>query len=226
MNIFLSISESILKSANNSFCDVYEISPLLEQFRQDRLSSTDSFTVPPIAVYEVCMYISHLKKKKSMVPDNVNSYLLKLALPYVVESLTYVYNLCIQQNTFPPALKATKVIPLPKAKDLSDPNDFRLISLLSILTKSLERYIQRHLTQFIEDRNLFHPFQSGFRQWYSCHTALIRVCDTWLAAINKDQLTGADFLDIKKTFDLVDQYEIRNKFTESVNNIPLKVTST
>ena len=69
-----------------------------------------------------------------MGPDNVNSYLLKLSLPYVVESLTYVHNLCIQQNTFPPALKTAKVILLPKAKDLSDPNNFRPISLLSILT--------------------------------------------------------------------------------------------
>ena len=96
----------------------------------------------------------------------------------------------------------------------------------SIQTKPLERHIHRHLTQFVENRNPFHPLQSGFRKRHSCHTALIRVCDTWLAAINQDQLTGADFLDIKKTFDLVDQYEIRNKFTESVNNIPLKVTST
>ena len=99
-----------------------------------------------------------------MGPDNVSSYLLKLALPYVVESLTYVYNLCIQQNTFPPVLKAAKVIPLPKVKDPSDPNNFRPISLLFILTKLLERHIHKHLTQFIEDRNLFHPFQYGFRQ--------------------------------------------------------------
>ncbi|WP_419598339.1 reverse transcriptase domain-containing protein [Thiolapillus sp.] len=215
---FLSVSESILKSADNSFCEVYEISPLLEQFCQDRLSSTDSFTVPPIAVHEVGMYISHLKNKKSMGPDNVSSYLLKLALPYVVESLTYVYNLCIQQNTFPPALKAAKVIPLPKAKDLSDPNDFRPISLLSILTKPLERHIHRHLTQFIEDRNLFHSFQSGFRQRHSCHTALIRVCDTWLAAINQAQLTGAVFLDLKKAFDLVDHTILLQKLAIYLQN--------
>ena len=123
-----------------------------------------------------------------MRSDNVNSHLLKPALPYVVESLTYVYNLCIQQNAFPPALKAAKVITLPKAKDVSDPKNFRPISLLSILTKPLERHIHRHLTQFIEDRNLFHSFQSGFRQRHSCHIALIRVCDTWLAAINQVQL--------------------------------------
>ena len=85
---FSSISESILKSANNSFYEDYEISPLREQFLQDRVSSTDSFKVPPIAVHEVGMYISHLKNKKSMGSVKINSYLLKLSLPYTVESLT------------------------------------------------------------------------------------------------------------------------------------------
>ena len=130
-----------------------------------------------------------------MGPDNINSFLLKLGLPYVVESLTHVYNLYIEQNSFPPALKAAKVIPLPKTKDLSDPNNFRPISLLSIVTKPLERHNHKLLTQFVEGRNLFYPFQSGFRQRHSCHTALIRVCDTWLVAINQAQITDAVFLD-------------------------------
>ena len=152
---FLSVSESVLKSTDNSSCKDYEISPFLKKFCQDRIGSTDSFIVPLIAVHEVGMHIVNLKNKKSMGPDNINSFLLKLALPYVVESLTHVYNLCIEQNSFPPALKAAKVIPLPKTKDLSDPNNFRPISLLSVLTKPLERNIHKHLTQFIEDRNPF-----------------------------------------------------------------------
>ena len=135
-----------------------------------------------------------------MGPDNVNSYLLELALLHVVESLTYVYNLCIQQNTFPHPLKVAKVIPLPKSKDLSDPNNFRPISPLSIQTKPLERHLHKHLTQLIEDQNLFHFFQSGFRQRHSCHTALIRVCDSRLAAINLAHLTSAVFLDLNKSF--------------------------
>ena len=79
----------------------------------------------------------------------------------------------------------------------------RSLSLLSILTKPLERRIHKHLTQSIEDRKLFHPFQSGLRQWHFCHTALIRVCDTWLAAINQTKFAGAVFLDFKKACDHV-----------------------
>ena len=78
-----------------------------------------------------------------MGPDNINSMMLKLALPYAVESLTYIYNLCIQQNIVPSALKAAKVIPLPKTKDLTDPNTFRPISLLSIFSKPLEKHIHK-----------------------------------------------------------------------------------
>ena len=100
--------------------------------------------------------------------------MLKLAVPYAVESLTYIYNLCIQQNVFPSALKAAKVIPLPKTKDLADPDTFSPISLLSIVSKPLENHIHKHLILFIEDHNLF-PFQSGFHRHHSCHTALIRL---------------------------------------------------
>ena len=123
----LSFSESVLKSTDNSSCKDYEISPFLKKFCQDRVGSTDSFIVPLIAVHEVGMHIVNLKNKKSMGPENIDSFLLKLALPYVVESLTHVYNLCIEQITcsFPPALKAAKVIPLPKTKDPSDPNNFK-----------------------------------------------------------------------------------------------------
>ena len=87
-------------------------SPFLERFCQDRIGSADSFIVPLIAVHEVGMRIVNLKNKMSMGPDNINSVLLKPAFPYVMESLTHVYNLCIEQNSFPPALQAAKVIPL------------------------------------------------------------------------------------------------------------------
>ena len=121
--------------------------------------------------------------------------------------------------------------PITQTKDLSDPNNFRPISLLSILTKPLERHIHKHLRQFIEDRNLFYPFQSGFHQRHSCHTALIRVCDIWLAAIKQTQLTGAVFLDWKKRESIWpcqscnSTPEIISLFAEFVNTVSLKVVS-
>ena len=57
---------------------------------------------------------------------------------------------------------------------------------------------------YLENNNLLYHLQSGFRRHHSCQTALIRMCDTWLSAINHNKTVGAVFLDFKKAFDFVD----------------------
>ena len=146
-----------------------------------------------------------------MGPDNIPTYLLKLAIPYVVDSLTYIYNLCIQKNIFPKIFKTAKVIPLPKNTDRTDPNNFRPISLLSVLSKPLERHVHHHLSTFMEKHNLFHTLQSGFRSQHSCHTALSAMFDMWLSAVDRSEIVGAVFLDFRKAFDLVDPHNFAAK---------------
>ena len=130
-------------------------------------------------------------------------YILKIALPFIVEPLTYFYNLCIDKHTFPNLLKEAKVIPLPKTKDTSQPQNLRPISLLPVLSKPLEKHIHKHMYQHLDKHNLLHKYQSGFRPKHSCQTALIKLINNWLDAINKKEITGAVFLDFKKAFDLV-----------------------
>ena len=57
-----------------------------------------TFRSPPITVSEVGKCIYMMENTKSIGLDGINPFLLKLALPYVVQSLTYVYNLYISSN--------------------------------------------------------------------------------------------------------------------------------
>ena len=189
----------------------FHSSDVLTDFCKQKTSDTNPFSIPILAVHEVGELISNLKNKKSSGPDDINAQILKLSLPYTVESLTYIYNLCISQNVFPSALKTAKVIPLPKTKDRSDPNNYRPISLLSVLSKPLERHIHKNLLEYLETRKLLHPFQSGFRPRHSCHTALARLVNTWLNNVNNSQLTGVIYLDFRKAFDLVDHETLVQK---------------
>ena len=113
----------------------------------------------------------------------------------------------------PTALKTAQVFPLPKSKDISDINNFRPISILSVLSKPLERHIHKHLMIYLETNKLFYPLQSGFRPNHSCQTALTRLCDTWLTAINQQKISGAVFLDLKKAFDLVSHKILKKKLS-------------
>ena len=109
-------------------------------FANKKTSRQDPFVVPYLSVSELDKYISRLENKKSSGLDGRSSQLLKLSLPYVTDSLTYVFNLCTEEKKKknPSELKKANVVPLPKSTDKTNPTSYRPISLLSALSKLLE----------------------------------------------------------------------------------------
>ena len=48
-----------------------------------KLNPNDSFIIPPMTVLDVSKYITMMDNNKSMGHDNINPFILKLALPYI-----------------------------------------------------------------------------------------------------------------------------------------------
>ena len=118
----------------------------------------------------------------------------------------------------PSELKKAKVVPLPKSTDKTNPTYYRPISLLSVLSKLLEKHVHIYLNDCLEKWQLLHPFQSGFRHKYSCNTALTCLTNSWLTAMNKSEVSGVVFLDLKTAFDLVDHDILLNKLAIYLKN--------
>ena len=202
---FLSLVDTIIPPDNRP--SPFTSSPSatkIKEYCDSKIKNSNAFHIPPMTVYDVGKHVLHLKNKRSMDSHNLNSSILKMSLPYIGDCLTYIYNLCLAKNIFPAAFKMAKVIPLPKCKETGSIENHRPISILSVLSKPLERHIHNHLLQYMEKHQLFYEHQSGFRPKHSCHTALTRLCNTWLDALNKQNIVGAVFLDLRKAFDLVD----------------------
>lgn len=199
---FINISKTVLTQENVKRAEEYVVPKLLIDYCNKK-NPKEQFSIPFITFPEVSKLINQLKNNSSPGPENLPIKLIKLALPFIIEPLTYAYNLCLQNNTFPTNLKGAKVIPIPKKKDVSDPQNLRPISLLPILSKPLEKHIHTHMFKHLDDNKLLHEYQSGFRPKHSCHTALTRLIDTWLTSINQSEIVGTIFLDFRKAFGLV-----------------------
>ncbi len=122
--------------------------------------------------------------------DNIGPRLLKLAAPYVTDSITYICNESIKHSVFPDKWKQGKVAPLHKSGPKDDVNNYRPISVLPIISKILEKHVHDSLMDYLILYRLLHKTQSGFRPKHSCETALLRMINKWLDAINNGSLIG------------------------------------
>ena len=216
----INISAEVL---NNHFSNIARKTILTDLSKSNNLEKLQEFceqrnikslsSIPPLTIFEVYAYLTHLKQSKTYGLDELDGNILKIAAPIITNSLTYLYNLCIDKNYFPVILKQARVIPIHKSGDNSDPSNYRPISILPILSKPLEKHINKHLVKHLDINNLIYPNQSGFRKKHSCHTSLIHLVDHWLEKINRNEFCGALFIDFKKAFDVIDHNLLLRKLS-------------
>ena len=195
--------------------------------------STDSATREPCVQYpltfstvsesEILKEIQQLKNKKSVGLDGISVKVLKMSKDVIVRPITFLINKSITQGKVPNKWKIAKIIPLHKKGDRSISNNYRPISILSCLSKILEKVIQKQLVQHLNRNNILTIEQSGFRPKHSTSTALIKVTDEWLKSLDNGLFTGAVFVDLQKAFDMVNPKCLLNKLsTIGINGPSLK----
>lgn len=118
--------------------------------------------------------------------------------------LTLIINCCLLLSYFPQKWKHAKVVAIKKPnKPPSQPTSYRPISLLSSISKILERVILTRLTEHLTLNNIIPYQQHGFRPGRSTTTLLHDVTNKIRQAKDSKQSTGMILLDAEKAFDRV-----------------------
>ena len=104
-----------------------------------------------------------------------------------------------------------RVTPLFKdgAQDCRD--NFRPISVLSILSKVCEKHVAASFMDYLVKTGLLYELQSAFRAGHSTESALISLTDQILFNLDEDKLSGMVFVDFRKAFDVVDHQLLLTK---------------
>ena len=120
--------------------------------------------------------------------------------------LALLINLSILQAVLPASQKQAIIRPRLKKPGLdpSDPANYRPISNLSFISKLIERVVHRQLSTFVETNQLLPPTQSGFRRFHSTETAVLKVYNDIVIALDAGLITALFLLDFSAAFDCVD----------------------
>ena len=148
-------------------------------------------------------YLERLETNKATGPDGVPSRILKRFAGIFAHILTKIFTLSYNTGNFPSTWKCANVQPVPKKGDKTDPRNYRPISIISVMSKVFEKYVNDHIVRYLEDNKIISDTQYGFRQKRSTGDLLNYVSHLWSLAIDNYGETFAIALDISKAFDMV-----------------------
>ena len=92
-------------------------------------------------------------------------------------------------------------------KSTLDPDyfqNFRPVSNLSFLSKVIEKIVAAQLLKHLEKNNLLDKMQSAYKSGHSTETALLRVHNDIMMAVDKKKHVSLVLLDLSAAFDTVD----------------------
>lgn len=153
--------------------------------------------------YEVKHILQNLKPSKSPGPDGIHPFLLKECANELAAPLYWLFRKSLDESKVPQAWKQGTVTALHKKGDKTRVDNYRPISLTSVVCKCMEKIVRRSLMQHMLDNNLLSAQQHGFVPGRSCITQMLEVLDKWTEAVDQGETIDVVYLDFAKAFDTV-----------------------
>ena len=188
-NHFASIAETTTKSIKYS-----------HKHFSDYLSKDSDSTIflQPTNKEEIANIISYFNSSKASGPNSIHYRILFLLKNEISEQLTDLFNLSFMTGVFP-----AEVVPVFKKDSKLDYSNYRPISLLSNISKMLEKLMYKRLHTFLNNNTIYN-LQFGFKQQYSTSQALINITEKIRKALDDRNIGCGVFVDLQKAFDTVE----------------------
>ena len=200
-NFDLSNKESIDKYIDN-IIQHYKNHPSIQIINNNFSKTSEPFKIPLPEIEDIEQILKDINIKKAAGPDMILPSLVKNVSDLIKEPLKEIIKEMILEQNFPEKAKTANVTPgLKPGKGRFDKASYRPISLISIFSKILERYIQNKISEYID--TLLMDIISAYRKRYSTNHVLMRLIENWKLNLDKNRFVGAVLMDLSKAFDCV-----------------------
>ena len=157
-----------------------------------------------ISMTELNFAINDMKKQKSCGEDKVfneSIFHSSFAIKYLI--LT-IFNNILSLEYFPELWCEGSIVPVFKAGDQNDPNNYRGLTLISCFCKLLTKIMNKRISEWADKEVKLHESQYGYRQGMAadCLFILHGIIESTLS---KGKQLYAAFIDYEKAYDYLDR---------------------
>ena len=175
----------------------------LPQQYMNNVPNRDSIFLSPTDPDEILKIIRSFKAKNSSGDDGISMNLLKQISESICVPIASLVNMSLERGIVPNAMKLAKVIPIYKGKCKESFTKYRPISLLSNISKILEKVVHKRLLSFLTRCGILYNSQYGFRPNCSTIDAITEFTANVIPALDNNDKCLSVFLDLSKTFDTI-----------------------
>ena len=147
--------------------------------------------------------IKKMKDNKSCRVDGIPSKLLKEVVELISTPLAKLFNLSLEEGIVPSEWKEVNITPLFKKGSRNKPENYRPVSLTSVVCKLLETLIRNYMVEFLVKHKLINTSQHGFLKARSCLTNLLCLFEEITKWVDDGSPVDVVYLDFQKAFDKV-----------------------
>ena len=155
--------------------------------------------------------IKILNPNKSCGPDDIHSRLLLELADEMAEPIAIILNRTMKEGTLPNDWKKAYVTPIYKKGAKNKAENYRPVSLTSIICKLMEKIIKEAIMKHIVDNNLLSKNQFGFVTGRSTVTQLLKYLDECIDEIVDGGIIDVIYMDFAKAFDTVPHRRLMHK---------------
>ena len=193
---------------NKFFCDQFSDCSTynIDSYDSTDTNNSNNLRFTPGSIYYI---LRNVKPNKAPGPDNISGHVLKNCANTLKYPLSQLYNKSYHSGRIPEDWKAANVVPIHKKGPKDSVENYRPVSLTSLIMKVFEKCIRDTLIDLCREQ--ISPSQHGFLPTRSCTTQMVSFTDSLALNLNAKGQTDIIYFDFAKAFDSVNHDVILEK---------------
>ena len=186
-----------------------------KHFSEYMKQTQEIIPINDLTIEEYKNAFNSLKKNRACRFDDINTNVIKSCYNEMFCPLFYICKRSVKVGSFPDQMKVAKITPLFKSGEPDIVSNYRLISVLPVFSKPLERIMYNRVYSHITKHLLLYEKQFGFQKQCSTEHAMfmLQLTKEIYESFDNRKFTLGVFVDLSKAFDTVNHEILISKLS-------------